>query len=53
MPFNAVNCAAIASSLITTELFGFERGGFTGADRRHLGRFDLAAGGTIFLDEIG
>src|SRR5437588_8563459 len=51
--FVRVNCAAIPSSLIAAELFGYERGAFTGATQRHLGRFELANGGTIFLDEIG
>jgi len=48
-----VNCAAIPPSLIASELFGHERGAFTGALQRRLGRFELADGGTIFLDEIG
>jgi DNA-binding NtrC family response regulator len=52
-PMVSVNCAAIQPSLIASELFGHERGAFTGAVRRHLGRFELAEGGTIFLDEIG
>ena len=52
-PFVRVNCAAIPSSLIASELFGYEKGAFTGATQRHLGRFELANGGTIFLDEIG
>ena len=51
--FVAVSCAAIAPSLVTSELFGYERGAFTGALQRHLGRFELAEGGTIFLDEVG
>jgi formate hydrogenlyase transcriptional activator len=48
-----VNCAAIPSSLIASELFGHERGSFTGATQRRLGRFESADGGTIFLDEVG
>lgn len=52
-PFIRVNCAAIPQSLIASELFGHEKGSFTGATERHLGRFELANGGTIFLDEIG
>lgn len=51
--FVSVNCAAIPSSLIASELFGHEKGSFTGAFQRRLGRFELADGGTIFLDEIG
>ena len=51
--FIRVNCAAIPASLIASELFGHEKGAFTGALQRHLGRFELADGGTIFLDEIG
>jgi formate hydrogenlyase transcriptional activator len=51
--FIRVNCAAIPPSLIATELFGHEKGAFTGALQRHLGRFEQADGGTIFLDEIG
>ena len=52
-PFVEVNCAAIPEELIETELFGHERGAFTGAVARRRGRFELADGGTIFLDEIG
>src|SRR5260370_12640207 len=52
-PFVAVNPAAVAESLIESELFGHERGAFTGAHQRKLGRFELAQGGTLFLDEIG
>ena len=51
--FVAVNCASIPSSLIASELFGHEKGAFTGAPQRRQGRFELAHGGTIFLDEIG
>src|SRR5256712_611268 len=51
--FMAVNCAAIPPSLIASELFGHEKGAFTGATQRRLGRFETAIGGTIFLDEIG
>jgi DNA-binding NtrC family response regulator len=52
-PFVAVNCSAIPATLIESELFGYERGAFTGADQRRLGCFELANGGTLFLDEIG
>jgi transcriptional regulator with GAF, ATPase, and Fis domain len=51
--FVSVNCAAIPTSLISSELFGHEKGAFTGATQRRLGRFELAEGGSIFLDEVG
>ncbi|NRD58277.1 sigma-54-dependent Fis family transcriptional regulator [Corallococcus sp. AB030] len=52
-PFVVVHCAALAETLLESELFGHERGSFTGAVKRKLGRFELADGGTLFLDEIG
>ena len=52
-PFIKINCAALPSGLVESELFGHERGAFSGALQRRLGRFELAHGGTIFLDEIG
>lgn len=52
-PFVAVNCSAIPENLVESEFFGFEKGAFTGADRRGIGLFERADGGTLFLDEIG
>jgi formate hydrogenlyase transcriptional activator len=52
-PFTKMNCAATPPSLIAAELFGYEKGAFTGANQRHAGRFEVANHGTIFLDEIG
>jgi transcriptional regulator with GAF, ATPase, and Fis domain len=51
--FVSVNCAAVPRDLIASELFGHEKGAFTGATQQRLGRFELASGGTIFLDEVG
>ncbi len=53
MPFVAVNCGALPDSLLESELFGYEKGAFTGADHAKRGRFEMAQGGTILLDEIG
>jgi len=52
-PFVPINCSAIPETLLESELFGYEKGAFTGADQRKLGKFQVANGGTIFLDEIG
>ena len=52
-PFLAVDCAAMSPALVASELFGHERGAFTGADQQHIGAFERADGGTLFLDEIG
>ena len=52
-PFVTVDCASLSPGLVASELFGHERGAFTGADRRHVGAFERADGGTVFLDEVG
>ena len=52
-PFLALNCAAIPENLLESELFGHEKGAFTGADRRRIGKFEQCNGSTLFLDEIG
>ena len=52
-PFLAINCAAIPDNLLESELFGHEKGSFTGADRKRIGKFEQCSGGTLFLDEIG
>ncbi len=52
-PFETVDCGALSAELVASELFGHERGAFTGADRQHVGAFERANGGTLFLDEIG
>ena len=53
MPFEVVDCGALVPALVASELFGHEKGAFTGADKQHVGAFERAEGGTVFLDEIG
>jgi formate hydrogenlyase transcriptional activator len=53
LPFITLNCAAIPTGLLESELFGYERGAFTGALSQKIGRFEMAHGGTLFLDEVG